>query len=80
MRQEFGSVRNSGSICRKDGAVENRRDEDGNPVCPVCDNAIRPGANSTRHEDYVLHVDCLPAFLSSEALRIGSQRSQRPAR
>jgi hypothetical protein len=37
---------------------ENKRDDNGYPVCPVCDRAIRPGESVARVVDYMVHIDC----------------------
>lgn len=42
-----------------DIVIQNSKDRHGDPICPVCDRAIRPGVNVVRRETFMVHLDCV---------------------
>jgi hypothetical protein len=48
-----------------ESVMDNRRDEQGHPVCPICGRSVEPSRVSVSVRDVTLHPDCLGQFLSA---------------
>jgi hypothetical protein len=48
-----------------EGAIDNRLDEHGNPICPACGRAIPSGESAARVGNLAVHLDCLEQFRQS---------------
>jgi hypothetical protein len=46
------------SVSPRNCPMKNRRDEDGWPICPVCEESIKPGESVGRPDDYMVHIRC----------------------
>ncbi len=54
--------------------MDNERDERGNPICPVCKTAIKPGESVMRDGNHVVHVRCIDAHGERRASERASER------